>query len=314
MKAKWMTSVMALALAGGTFAQTAGLPQVGQTTQVSAQPAGQNSAATTRPGASVNSYSSGSGYGGGGVGRSSSSTFANRLNTIVARAGSSSPTMGSVITFEPMTSKAIEEIQEDLKVFGLILYRGLERAMGDRSTEYKLGVPMLLQGDHRVVQANYLDGFGVIVKVTVPFPVAASENEVKVKRDAAAPTTEWEKARRALLGVEGDSDLDPAGSPALVYDDKLIATLKKQMFEALKNGLNLRHVKADDWISIVIVGVASNSGDPGARMNGSILGMRVKKSALDGSVEQIEQAAQSNAYLDVFDVPPAMTRYPTPGR
>jgi hypothetical protein len=311
MNAKLMATVMALAPMLEAYGQSATASAAApQTVEASSQqnvPApgrGQNAGGAYGGGGF--SVGGGGGFSGGNAYASGrSGTYSTRLNSIVARSTGSPAT---VVAFEPMKPKEMEEMQEDLKVFGLILYRGLERALGDRSTEYKLGVPMLLQGEHRVLQANYLEGFGVIAKMTVPFPVAANEGEAKTKRESGAPMTEWEKARRALFGADGELDSrGGAGSEVPEYDEKLVATLKKQMYESIKNGSNLRHVKPDEWISVVIVGAVAPVEGAGSRTQGSILAIRIKKSGLDGSLEDIERTAQTNAYLDSFETPGPVT-------
>jgi hypothetical protein len=307
MKTNWITSIMALALGASALAQTA-------------------APAAALPGQPVNPTQTGRIPGGGGFGMSTqprgTPAYATRLNSIVSSAPASSP--ASVIAFEPHSQKQIGEMQEDLQVLGLIVQRALERAMGDKTTEYRLGVPMLLRAGGSFVQTSYLDGFGVLIKMHVPFPVAATGEEPKAKKDPTAAETEWEKARQALYGGPGENDLDPSSAPP-AYDERLVTALKKQLLEALKNGSNLRHVKSDEWISVAIAGggtlslrptqnapgAGANPYDSGSvsRTQGTVLAMRVKKSALSGSVDEIEKAVQVNAYLDLAAERPVSSGY-----
>ena len=163
----------------------------------------------------------------------------------------------SLIAFGQTDQKVLDETAEDLNILSLILSRKLEQAFASSPREYKLGIPMLLKSRGRKVEASYFKGFGAMLNLRVPFPVAASaaqENPGQTEQ----PESEWEAARSALAAGEGASPVwesardDETGN----YDGKLVETLKRQVVDALRNASNLRHLGADDWIIVNITGAA----------------------------------------------------------
>src|SRR5687768_8702173 len=156
----------------------------------------QNAATTATSPKSQNTRSSYAAAGLGAPGQNpyagSSARFATRLNSIVRRGNTMSH--GSIILTSALKPEQVDELSEDLNVFKFLFNRHLERTFGDQGTEYRLGVPITMR-DSRMVELDYVQDFGVIVKVFVPFPVVPSEQpEKKVERPAPADT-EWEKAR-----------------------------------------------------------------------------------------------------------------------
>jgi hypothetical protein len=233
---------------------------------------------------SSSAVSSGAGYGssgararpGGGTGLAGQNTYGGaggstaryrtRLDTIVRRGGNPGP--GSIILSSALPPEKFDELTEDLNVLSLLINRNLDRVFGEKATEYRLGVPITM-GANRSVETTYLQDFGVLVRIYVPFPVATSgEREKKPEPAAAAPDTEWEKARRALYA----GDTDPAGNipgmpgaeagaaAAPGYDQKLIDEVKKEILDALKNVANVRHMGAQESATVAIIGAADQTG------------------------------------------------------
>jgi hypothetical protein len=170
----------------------------------------------------------------------------------------------SVLCFKDPDQKALSETTEDLAVLSFLLSRDLEQAFADERNEYKLGIPMLLTSGKQSVGASYIQGFGVILKMQVRFPLVGS-SEAASEVPAAKPDSEWEEARREMLADENggttlwDSQNQPdAGHVRKLdgkrYDAKLVQTLKRRVLVLLKNAANLRHVEGDEWIIVKIVG------------------------------------------------------------
>jgi hypothetical protein len=177
----------------------------------------------------------------------------------------------SLTFFETPSPKTSDEIAEDMQTLSYLLARNLERAFADDSADYKLGIPMLLGGEGRSLQASYIEGFGEVFKVSVRFPVVAPSGE-ESSAPKAGRTSEWEEARRAVSGSQApfggstgtwEGGRFAAGEP---YDTKLVATLKQRILESLKNASNLRHLKPDEWIVVTVVG-APNPGPMARKSN-----------------------------------------------
>lgn len=203
------------------------------------------------------------GFGGGGFGGISAPTQGWRQGP---QAGGVSLTF-----FEAPSPKTSDEIAEDMQTLSYLLARNLERAFADDLAEYKLGIPILLGGEGRSIQASYIEGFGELFKVSVRFPVVPATGE-----ESSSPkpgrSSEWEEAKRALGGTQApfgipagmsDGNRFPGGEP---YDQKLVATLKQRILESLKNASNLRHLDPQNWIVVTVVG-APNSGPMARKPN-----------------------------------------------
>ena len=189
----------------------------------------------------------------GGIGSSSSGVrYRERLQGFVRRGGDTT-LAGSIIVTSPMSQEKLDQLSEDLTVLNYIFARNFERTFGEKGTEYRLGVPITMSGG-RMVDTSYLQDFGVLIKVHVPFPVVSSGDNDKKSEPPSNADSDWEKARRALFGggdTEGGVSAVEQISP---YDEKLVAELKHQMFDALKSAANIRNLEPNQPITVAIVG------------------------------------------------------------
>lgn len=193
-------------------------------------------------------------FGGGGVGGFGGvSSSALNLRTGPPQGGI------SLTFFEAPSPKTSDEIAEDMQTLSYLLTRNLERAFADDSTDYKLGIPMLLGGEGRSVEASYIEGFGEVFKMGVRFPLVQPAGE-ETSSPKPARSSEWEEAKRAVSGSQApfgastdnlDGNRLSAGDP---YDAKLVTTLKQRILETLKNASNLSHLGPDDWIVVTVTG------------------------------------------------------------
>lgn len=267
----------------------------------------------------------GGGIGGGGFGGVGSSPW---------RTGPSQ-TGVSLTFFEAPPPKTSDEIAEDMQTLSFLLARNLERAFADDSSDYKLGIPMLLGGEGRSVEASYIEGFGEVFKMSVRFPLVGPARE-EPATSKPRQSSEWEEARRAVSGSQGpfgvgtgtwDVNRFPASEP---YDPKLVSTLKQKILETLKNASNLRHLGPDDWIVVTVngapnlvpgvhkanqpgaspadeafaarYGLARSAGEPDA-VRPTIMTLRIRMSSAQGyasekfSDEQFAKQAHVTTYL-----------------
>lgn len=182
----------------------------------------------------------------------STARFGQRLQTIVRRGDSAAP--GSIIVTSPMSQEKLDQLSEDLTVLNYIFTRNFERTFGEKGTEYRLGVPITMSGGGRIVDTSYLEDFGVLIKVHVPFPVVSSGDNDKKSEPPANSDTDWEKARRALFGGSDAEGGAPATEQIAPYDEKIVGELKRQMFDALKSAANIRNLEPNQAITIAIIG------------------------------------------------------------
>jgi hypothetical protein len=177
-----------------------------------------------------------------------------------------------VIAFEIGPEK-IAETQEDLAILSRILSKAAGRE-GDRTESMALGIVVSSFPGLRRPQAMYLEGYGATFLLNVPFPLAAPA--VKDERKPEKPkNTLWEQTRRELYGGRGGVG-GPGGSgagiptdmrmmlryglipkgfkldPSAAYDAKRVEKLQQELIEALEHGVNLRHVKPEEYLVVVV--------------------------------------------------------------
>jgi hypothetical protein len=163
----------------------------------------------------------------------------------------------TVLMFKSPEQKIIDETAEDLKVMSVVFSQNLERALGaegGEAVDYKLGIPMLLRTGGRWVEPSYIEGFGAVFNLRVPFPVVPP---AKASEDAKTSqmNSEWEQARRALADGAGSGFVPGAGEEdSGRYNPKLVEVLKKRALELLRNASNLRHVQPDEWVAVTFEG------------------------------------------------------------
>jgi hypothetical protein len=162
-----------------------------------------------------------------------------------------------VLMFKSPDQKTIDETAEDLNVMSVVFSQNLERALGAESGDgvyYKLGIPMLLQTGGRPVEPSYIEGFGAVFNLKVPFPLvppATAREDAKTSQ----MNSEWEQARRALAeGARGGSVQGASDDNSGRFNPKLVEMLKKRVLELLRNASNLRHVQPDEWVAVSFEG------------------------------------------------------------
>jgi hypothetical protein len=234
----------------------------------------------------------------------STARYGQSLGYVVRRGDSAPP--GSIILTSAMSQERVDALSEDLTVLNFIFTRNFERTFGEKGTEYRLGIPMTMIGG-RFVETSYIEDFGVLVKIHVPFAVVSSGETEKKSDPTQKPDSDWEKARRALFGG-GDADgAAPATDPAAVYDEKLVGELKKQIFDALKSAANFRTLDVNQAITVVVIG-GPNAAAKTARS--TVMTIRITKAQADGAAKnpdtnELSRDAAVVGYFDGANASPA---------
>lgn len=315
MKTKLIPALLAAATLTSAIAQSgqSGVPKANNTSSSSGSTSSANGGA--RSGASglagQTSY-----------GVTSSARYGTRLNTIVRR-GNTAGSAGSIILTSALPPEKLDELAEDLNVLNFMF----NRTLGDKNPiEYRLGVPITFR-DGRPVETTYIQDFGVLVKIFVPYPLVQPEETDKKDQVAAPADSEWEKARRALHAGDpapgGEMGIEAGQRP--VYNEELVKELKKQIFETLKNAANLRHVGADQSILVVVLG-GTNSQTPNIdpttgipvqpeNARSTVMSIRIRKADADAAMkstkssDELEKNAAITTYFDIAQ----SSRTPTAG-
>ncbi|MBI3416765.1 MAG: hypothetical protein HY043_15860 [Verrucomicrobia bacterium] len=179
-----------------------------------------------------------------------------------------SPAQPLVISTSDPSPVKLGETQEDLSVMARILRKAAERIGGrDKHENAAMGIAISsLHGGQRA-ESFYLEGYGAMFTLNVRYPLVPPPAVEETKAETT-PDTTWEKTKRELYGPRGPvvaggkvdmflTDKFGGDGPAMTYEAERVDSLKQGLLKALKNGANLRHVKADEQVVVAVVGPAS---------------------------------------------------------
>ena len=142
-----------------------------------------------------------------------------------------------------------------------ILQKTVERVGGGRESDKALGIVLSAFPGSRSPQSIYLEGYGAVFMLNVRFPLVASGD--KQKDETQHPTNStWDEARREVLGHRSGFGPEPFNKErqALPYDRDQVETLKKDLIAALKDASNIRGLKSEDFITVVVSGGGERNG------------------------------------------------------
>lgn len=232
---------------------------------------------------------------------------------------------GPTLVVSPARAEAgeIAQIEEDLAVMSRILEKAVARVAGRDAAHSVLGINLSNPFSWRQSQSLYLDGYGALFVLNVRCPLLPPPGKEEAKEDKPDNST-WEQTKRELYGgrpasADWTALLRIQTDRAEEYDPARVESLRKSLIEALKNGGNIRHLKDDDAVTVVVVGPSaaqtkrgeakSESGRSRRRVQAATgdtrsttLTIRVKKSEVDAfaqgklTVEQFAEKATIAVY------------------
>jgi len=170
-------------------------------------------------------------------------------------------------------------IIEDLKIMSRILDNKLGRAQPRSFTLNVSKLDNLLRSFTRAdpmqtrthagamqTQAMYVQSYAAIFFANVDFPLSPPPQvEVKKVQEGADPI--WEQTKRQIIAPEQDLQPDVA---AKQYDAEKVEQLKTTLIKALKHAANIRNLKPDESVILVVAGTQP-----------PILTIRAKKADID---------------------------------
>ena len=250
------------------------------------------------------------------------SGFATTLQPMAHRAHGGGSTL--VIRSSDLDSKSQSGLEEDLTVMSHILDKALEEKLSSQPRARKaMGIDVVFSSSSSPVRSLYLEGYGAVFFLNVGFPLLAPPKP-EPKKEQPETSSTWEEARQELYGQRGEPKLSTA--PGEEYDQDKVDKLKDSILESLKNGSNIRDLKADDSITVCVFGVAGRSGrvqstarrtstptplesyvyvigdGKGGRTRGTVLTVRVRKSDAEAfakgkfDLDEFRKKAKISAY------------------
>jgi hypothetical protein len=236
-------------------------------------------------------------------------------------------------------AKQIPEMEEDLAVMSRLLAKDVEFELRNEG-ERPMNLVITTFGDNtRAPEAMYLEGFGAFFHLTVDFPLLPTPEEKTAKPDGPPMDSDWDRTRAELFGGAAldagrrgnwgvAAGREPAPPPA--YDADKVEDLKRVLLSCLRNAVNIRGMKPEDWVHVsvssyprggwaaeggVAVGQVSVTtmqdgksvtrtygGGGGALQRQGLLNLRIKRSDLQAyaegkmTLEEIRKKAQISLY------------------
>jgi hypothetical protein len=202
-----------------------------------------------------------------------------------------------------MKPEDIAAIIEDTSIMSRIFDRSLgqERVIARGTALDPTGsgqIFSLLSRESYATEAMYLEGFGSLFLVGVDFPLSPPPKVQQEKPDVGVDTV-WTNTKREIYSP-GDFSRRAKGQPQKDYDAERVQDLQKTIIKTLKHAANIRGLKTDEWVTVVVrssapavlitgtMPAASNVGTSSAMLpvveqpgQSTFLTIRAKKSDID---------------------------------
>lgn len=196
-------------------------------------------------------------------------------------------------------------LEEDLSVMSLILRKATGGTHGDEK-RLALGIEVdsSVFGSSSGARNMYLEGYGAMFLLAVPFPLIAPPDKVPPAKSKEKPGSDWAEAREELLNADRsrfEVQLERAWSGSgkaaqTEFDAARVETLTTEILRALKNATHIRALKPESFVTIVIQGAESvrtekwtsrasgergSSGRAESKRGETVMTVRVKKADIE---------------------------------
>lgn len=171
-----------------------------------------------------------------------------------------------VIPKDASDAKALTEVEEDMNVMAHILDKA---ATEDRKSGRAMGIPVF--GRYSVgggsPQNLFIEGTGAIFFLGVNYPLQPAPDKDPAAEAKEKPKSEWDEAKKEMTRPEsGGADAFVAlggtfernfawdNGSSSPYDADKVEELKTDLIAALKNVANIRKLKSDEMVTVVVTG------------------------------------------------------------
>ena len=165
-----------------------------------------------------------------------------------------------VIPASEMDSKEYAQVNQDLAVMSRILEKAAGKASQDNESFSALNIPLHSVSLSRSWRSLHLDGYGALFFLNVRMPLVGPPASTAKEKAPTQDNSTWEQTKRELYGARPSFDfgydikLEQRLAKPEAFDEQKVEKLKRSLLEALKNAANLRHLKPDETITIVVTG------------------------------------------------------------
>lgn len=165
-----------------------------------------------------------------------------------------------IVRFAEANQEGDTSLREDLPVMNRILTKTVEGETGRGSIGHAMGIVLSTIPGARRPQSLYLEGYGALFLLNVDFPLMAPETETKETQEKPKDST-WEEAKRELYGQRRVEVRLQPGEPRAEFDAEKVENLKNELLKVLRNAANIRELKAEEFVSVVLVGAGGRSSE-----------------------------------------------------
>ena len=148
-------------------------------------------------------------------------------------------------------SKNINALTEDLTV----MMRILEKSAGAKADgpPTASGILVFSFSQPNSPRAFYLDGYGAMFVLSVKYPLMAPPTKDSTNTNDAT-NSEWEKAKEEVYGRRGALEDRIKAGQGEEFDAQRVESLQNQIITDLANAKNIRHLKPDEFVTVVVLG------------------------------------------------------------
>jgi hypothetical protein len=200
-----------------------------------------------------------------------------------------------VIPSKPMDGQALGQVVEDLSVMSRIIEKN---ALGEDAgsagvwgiMEYKGYMPSWSGVAPATVfpptgraKPMYLGGYGAIFFIQVAYPLLPPPEVPQEQPSNQQEDPVWAEARRSLLEPQARPQVLPqdGAEPAEPYSREQVDALRSALVTALKHATNIRVLEPDEWVVIVVQGVAPAPQARPTPAGRTVLTLRATKADVD---------------------------------
>jgi hypothetical protein len=173
------------------------------------------------------------------------------------------PAQSLIVQSSPSEPAKQTQIQEDLAVMSRLLDKAAGQGGGDRAMRV-LGLELMFTPGAQTQRALALDGYGALFFLPVNIPLLPVAEGTASAATNAPKHSAWEETRRELYspkspGFSTDQLITTLhGQPAVqAYDEAKVTRLKDAIIDTLKQAANMRHLKPDEFVTVVVTGPAA---------------------------------------------------------